>query len=471
MNVDSGASGLYDKIKGTLKNLPVKFWVILLSAFTVLLLPAFPWIRFSIGRRAFDEIFSLYNVLDRLDGTHLNYALWDAGMLGFSRTFFIVLLIVILLTVVIIGFALIKHKSETRLMAIITYAGMGLALFVPTAVITYFFVLRRGFEMDDGAKITVFPYISIAIIVFAIVIYTFILKGITLTHRSETLILIWLFLTPGLAFFVLYYLVPIITLIVTSFTVWDGFNPPQWRGIGNYFVLMESQRFTRALSNLGIWAAVAATLHAGFSLMIALYIFRKPFGGRFVRAVYMVPNVIAIAAWGMIFRFFFQGEFGILNGLIRLVFPDFTANWFFESPYAMIAIILTWLFYGVIGTLIILGDLNAIPQELHDAAKIDGASNWQITTKLNIPLSRISIGTTVILSISARIGMFEVIEFTTRGGPGVPGDTQSLSILLVNSISNNQFGFANAIGTIMLILGIVMLVVVNKVFRMNDSVY
>jgi raffinose/stachyose/melibiose transport system permease protein len=108
---------------------------------------------------------------------------------------------------------------------------------------------------------------------------------------------------------------------------------------------------------------------------------------------------------------------------------------------------------------------------LHEAAKIDGASNFRITTMINIPLSRISIGTTVILSISARIGMFEVIEFTTRGGPGIPGDTQSLSILLVNAISNNQFGFANTIGTLMLIIGITMLVVVNKLFRMSDSVY
>jgi len=458
-------------VKKTLKNLPVKFWVILLSAVTVLSLPAFSWIRFSMGRRAFDETFSLYNILDRLYGTHFNFALWEAGMIDFTRSLFTILLIAILLSVVILGFALIKHKTETKLMAITTYAGMGLALSVPITVIIYIVVLSLRFEVLDAANITPFPYISGAIIIFAIVVYTMILKGVKLTHRSETLILIWLFLTPGLAFFVLYYLVPIITLLITGLTVWDGFNPPEWRGIGNYTVLFESQRFTRALANLGIWAAVAATLHAGFSLLIALYIFRKPFGGRFVRAVYMIPNVIAIAAWGMIFRFFFQGEFGILNGLIRLIVPDFTVNWFFESPYAMIAIILTWLFYGVIGTLIILGDLNAIPDELHEAAKIDGASPLRITTMINIPLSRISIGTTVILSISARIGMFEVIEFTTRGGPGVPGDTQSLSILLVNSISNNQFGFANAIGTIMLIIGITMLVAVNKIFRMNDSVY
>jgi raffinose/stachyose/melibiose transport system permease protein len=445
--------------------------MILLSAFTILLLSAFPWIRFSHGRRAFDETFSLYNVLDRLDGTHFNFALWDAGMLDFLRTLFVILPVAMLLSVVILIFALIKHKKETRLMAIVSYAGMGLTLSVPIVFIVFVLILRQSSEALNSTGITAFPYIAAVIIVFTIVVYTMVLKGVKLTHRAETLILIWLFLIPGLSFFVLYYLVPIITLIITGFTVWDGFNPPQWRGIGNYLVLFESQRFLRALSNLGIWAAVAATLHAGFSLLIALYIFRKPFGGRFVRAVYMIPNVIAIAAWGMIFRFFFQGEFGILNGLIRLFVPDFAVNWFFESPYAMIAIILTWLFYGVIGTLIILGDLNAIPGDLHEAAKIDGASPWRITTMINIPLSRISIGTTVILSISARISMFEVIEFTTRGGPGVPGDTQSLSILLVNSISNNQFGFANAIGTVMLIIGIVMLVAVNRIFRMNDSVY
>lgn len=292
-----------------------------------------------------------------------------------------------------------------------------------------------------------------------------------LTYKRKNLFWIWVFLLPGTAFFLLYYFVPIITLMITSFTVWDGFNPAQWRGFGNYVALFESTRFIQSMQNLGLWALVAATLHAGYSLLIALYIFKKPVGGRFVRAVYMVPNVIAIAAWAMIFRFFFDWELGILNALIQIFVPDFAVPWFFQSPYAMIAVILTWLFYGVIGTLIILGDLNAIPQELHDAARIDGASNWQVTTKINIPLSRISIGTTIILSISARISMFEVLEFTTRGGPGIPGDTQSLSIMLVNSINNNQFGFANAIGTIMLVIGVIMLLVVNKVMRMNESVY
>ena len=457
-------------MKGILKNLSVRFWMVLLSAFTVLLLPAFPWIRFPLGRRNFEAL-SLYNALNQLNNTHFGWLLWEGGELGFALTFFIILLIVTLLSLVIMGFVLIKHKTKTRLMTIAAYLGMGLAVLVPVTVIVYIFALRQRLEALEGTRLTLFPYIATAIVVLAIVVYTLNLKGVKLTHKTKTLILIWLFLTPGLVFFILYYFIPIITLVTTSLTVWDGFNSPQWRGLGNYLVLFENQRFIRALQNLGIWAAVAATLHAGYSLLIALYIFRKPFGGRFVRAVYMVPNVIAIAAWGMIFRFFFQGEFGILNAIIRLIIPDFAVNWFFESPYAMIAIILTWLFYGVVGTLIILGDLNAIPDDLHEAARIDGASNWRITTMINIPLSRISIGTTVILSISARISMFEVIEFTTRGGPGTPGDTQSLSILLVNSISNNQFGFANAIGTVMLVIGVVMLVVVNKLFRMNENVY
>ena len=95
------------KVKKTLKNLPVKFWLILLSVVTVLSFPAFNWIRFSLGRRIFDETFSLYNLLDRLYGTHFNFALWEAGMLDSLRTFFTVLLIAMLLSVVILVFALI----------------------------------------------------------------------------------------------------------------------------------------------------------------------------------------------------------------------------------------------------------------------------------------------------------------------------------------------------------------------------
>ena len=120
-------------------------------------------------------------------------------------------------------------------------------------------------------------------------------------------------------------------------------------------------------------------------------------------------------------------------------------------------------------TLIVLNDLMAIPEELTEAAKVDGASGWNLVSRIYLPLCRNSIGTGLICSITSRIAMYEQIRLTTAGGPG--DDTMNIPLILVNSINDMKYGYANALGVIMFILGILILLIVDKAFRMNDSIY
>lgn len=129
----------------------------------------------------------------------------------------------------------------------------------------------------------------------------------------------------------------------------------------------------------------------------------------------------------------------------------------------------TWLFYAVIVTLCVLGDLMNIPTEWIEAAKIDGAKGWQLIRYIMLPLCRNAIGTSVICSITSRITMYEQIALTTAGGPG--DDTMSLAIMLVNNVTDYKYGQANAIGVVMFLIGLLIMGIVNKVFRMNESVY
>ncbi len=290
-----------------------------------------------------------------------------------------------------------------------------------------------------------------------------------LTARQKTLLWIWAFLLPCILVLLLFYLVPILTLVYTSFTKWDGANPPVFTGLTNYVNLFGANDFKAAFVNLLLWSAIAGTLHVFFGTLIALILFKEPHGWKFVETVFMIPNVISMAAWAMIYRFVFNGSYGLLNGIIRTFVPGFAVNWLFESPYAFWAVTLTWLFYAVVVTLLVLGDLKAIPSDLHEAARIDGAGEFYITMKINLPLCRNSIGTSVICAISSRISMYETIALTTRGGPG--NDTMNIPLILVNAINNSKYGYANAAGMMMLLLGIVLLVVVNKAFRMNESIY
>ena len=280
---------------------------------------------------------------------------------------------------------------------------------------------------------------------------------------------IYLFLIPTTVIFLMFYLVPVVQVFVTSFTKWDGFNEPVFNGIRNYQNLFTSSAFLISLKNLFFWSLIAMFFHVGFGTLVAFVLYQRKRGWKVTRAVFMIPNVISAAAWAMIYRFFFNDNFGILNSIIRTIDPDFDVQWLYQSPWAFWAVTLTWLFYAVIVTLLVLGDLMNIPQELNEAAIIDGAGGWQMIRYIQLPLCRSAIATGVICSLTSRITMYEQISLTTAGGPG--NDTMSLPILLVNAVTDYRYGYANAIGVLMFVIGLIMMGVINKVFRINETDY
>lgn len=288
-----------------------------------------------------------------------------------------------------------------------------------------------------------------------------------MNNRKKTLLWIWLFLSPSLLVFLLFYTIPILTVFITGFSHWDGFNSFSFAGAANYIKLITyDNTFLLSLRNFLIWGLIAVTLHVGFGTLIAFLLYRKPFGWRFVRSVFMIPNIISLAAWAMIYKFIFNDDIGLINNFIRaLGFQNFHVKWFFESPFAFTAVTLTWVFYAVYVTLIVLTDLMAIPEELHEAAKIDGASLRQIVWNIDLPLIKNAVGTGIILSVTARIAMFESISLTTRGGPG--HDTYNLPLMVYDGIVNYEFGYANAASTVMILMGVLVMWFVSRIFRMN----
>jgi raffinose/stachyose/melibiose transport system permease protein len=289
----------------------------------------------------------------------------------------------------------------------------------------------------------------------------------TYGNDASTLRWIYAFILPGFLVFLAFYLYPILTVVVTSFTSWDGFNAPGFIGVTNYIKMFNNAHFLQSLVNLILWSLIAMTLHTGYGVVVAFVLRRKLPLWRFAQTLFMVPNVISVAAWAMIYKYFFRNDIGILNSLIRLIDPLFAADWFFQEPWAFWAITLTWLFYAVIVTLLVQGDLLAIPSQLHEAAIIDGATEWQRIWKIDLPLCRNSIGTGIICSITARIAMYESIYLTTNGA----GKTMNIPVLLVRAIQDSRYGYANAHAVIMLILGVLTLLLVNRLFRMDESVY
>ena len=280
---------------------------------------------------------------------------------------------------------------------------------------------------------------------------------------------IGLFLLPVLIIFTVFYVRPICVMIYTSFTTWKGIGKPTFAGLKNYRFFLKNSDARSAVRNTILWTLLAVFGHVSWGVVVAFVLQKKPVGYRLARTLFMVPNIISSAAWAIIFRFIFKQKIGILNTIIRVFDKDFDVNWFYKNPYAFWGVTFTWLFFAVVVTLVVTSDLMSIPTELLESAKIDGASGWQIVRNIQLPLCRNSIGTSCIIISTSVLSIFELVDLTTGGGPG--GATLSFGVLLVHNILNYNYGYANTVGIVMFIFGIVELLLFYKIFRMDEPVY
>lgn len=281
----------------------------------------------------------------------------------------------------------------------------------------------------------------------------------------------WLaaFLAPALVFFGLIYAYPIVTIVVTSFTDWTGFTSPRFVGLANYRSLISNREFLLAVRNSLVWGVLAAGIHVPLGVYAALALHRQPFGWRFVRAVSLLPNLIPPAALALLYFFLFNPGVGLINELVRsLGFDDFTVNWFFQPETAFIAVTATWLFYAGVIILITLAELSRIPTELREAAIVDGASERQVDWHIYLPQLKGIIGVGIIIAVTEVFKLFDAVFLTTGGGPD--DQTMSLGLLIYREASvNYRYGSSNAIGVVLLVMGLAAFYLVSRIFGLRGS--
>jgi raffinose/stachyose/melibiose transport system permease protein len=281
--------------------------------------------------------------------------------------------------------------------------------------------------------------------------------------------MIGVFLIPALGMFALLYLWPLCLAVVSSFCRWNGFEPMRFIGVNNYIELFGDHQFKSALWNSVKWALCAAFIHVPFGVLVALLLSRRLPLWRFVRSSFMLPNVISGSAMALLFTFIFKPDAGALNSIIRVFAgPDFSVNWLFDQRTAFVSLTQIWLWYAAVITLITLSQLLAVPPELYEAAKMDGANEFQIDLLINLPLLKNAIGTGIIIAVTSVFKMFDIIYMTTNGGPGTA--TINLAVMSVNAIvTMNKYGYANAIGIFLLLIGASVMALTTRSFRMHES--
>lgn len=281
-----------------------------------------------------------------------------------------------------------------------------------------------------------------------------------------------IFLAPAVVLFLLIYAVPLVMVFATSLCEYkltsDGMT---FIGLQNYITLFKDPAFHQAFTNTIIWILIHCILHVAMGCLIALMLYKKPKGWKFIRTAYMVPNIISNAAMGMIFVNIFNPQFGVVNSILKLLgLEHLTHNWLMDSTTAFPSVTMIWFLFAGYTTTLILAQALSVDESILEAARVDGATNFQIDLFIMLPLLKKIIGTTMVMAATYMLQMFDLIYITTNGGPGKT--TTNLPLLLYGVFkSENNYGYANTIGVMIIVLGAVVMFTINKALKVNEEDY
>lgn len=281
---------------------------------------------------------------------------------------------------------------------------------------------------------------------------------------------IFLFILPTLIIFLTIYAVPLCTVLFTSLYDYRIFpNRFDFVGIQNYANLFRDPAFLTALKNNLIWILIHCTVHVCIGTILALILYKKPAGWKFTRVVYMIPSIISNAAVAMIFLNIYNPSYGVINSVLNaLGMGSLAKNWLYDGRTSFLCVTIIWTLFSGYNTTLILAQALSIDDSILEAARVDGASDFKIDIFIVLPLVKSMIATTMVMASTYMLQMFDLIYLTTNGGPGVT--TTNLPLLLYKTaMVENNYGYANAIGACIIVLGFVCMTLINRSLKTYEE--
>jgi ABC-type sugar transport system permease subunit len=271
----------------------------------------------------------------------------------------------------------------------------------------------------------------------------------------------YLFVLPALLVFVAFVAYPMVHTIVLSGYSWSPVNPVKVaRGLGNYAELLADLTFSTALSNNAYFIILSLAVQLPGALLLAVALNSSLRRHHVLRTVFFAPFVVPVVAVGLVWQLIYEPNFGALNGLLdALGLGALTRGWLGQPDIAIFAIIAVscWRYMGF-HAMILLAGLQAIPDTLYEAARIDGAGRWQQFVHITIPsLSRILLVDALLITVGS-VKIFDIVQVMTGGGPGYSSDVLA-TFMYKSAFSFDRMGYSAAIAVVMLVLTLALTVI------------
>jgi multiple sugar transport system permease protein len=278
-----------------------------------------------------------------------------------------------------------------------------------------------------------------------------------------------LFLAPAVAYMLLFFGYPVVKNVVMGFqhvttsTFFTGEAP--WVGLDNYTSVIDSAVFSKAAVNTLLFTVGSIAGQFTIGLAIALYFQRRfPLSG-VLRSLLLLPWLIPLIVSSAIWRWILDQDSGALNRLLGSLDLVGNPGWLTSTSLALVAVILVNIWIGIpFNATILYGGLQDIPEELYDAAALDGATRWQTFRYITWPLLRPVVNVVLVLGVVYTLKVIDIILGLTGGGPANASQaiaTQSYHLSFVEF----DFGQGAALGNILIVISLVFAVLYLRASR------
>ena len=272
---------------------------------------------------------------------------------------------------------------------------------------------------------------------------------------------------PVLALYGAYFVYPLAYVFGTSLFETNGVTS-NFVGLANFAEDFADATFRVSVRNNFIWVVSLGFGQVGLALLVAMMLAHRPRGWRFLRTVYFLPNVISQVALAMMWAALYNAEYGAINQFLELIgLQEATRNWLGSLQTALPAVLMQQVFYIGYFMIILLAATMSIPTSLYEAAQIDGAGVLQQDWHITIPMIRDILVTAMTLAMAYGLRHFESTFLLTGGGPA--NITSVLGIQLYRRLGFLDYGGANTIGVVLIVLGVLLIVTIRVLGRRTSA--
>lgn len=263
----------------------------------------------------------------------------------------------------------------------------------------------------------------------------------------------YLYLLPAFIFYILFILYPLSDTVYTSFTQWSGIGEKTWVGLENYKNNLSDKKITSSIKHSFILIIFYSFFPIIIGLGIAGMMVRiKVKGMAIYRAILFLPQILSMIVVGIAWRWIYAPKGPLNSGLDFFGLNDISRAWLGSFDFALIAVGLigTWVMFGFTMILFIAG-VQKIPNELYDAAKVDGAGAFAEFFNVTLPGLKGEIVVALVFTVTLALRNFDLIYITTGGGPGTSTMIPSMFIYK-KAFQMNQVGSASSLGVMLTLL-------------------